>query len=90
MDDVRFLGGARTNAADGTRMNPYNSTHTGDPNPRYRWDAQCPSLLDHRRRWRNFADIWTPSTFAEAGMLISEHIHAGLRLRTFQRASRPQ
>ncbi|HEY2471478.1 MAG TPA: glycosyl hydrolase family 28-related protein [Terracidiphilus sp.] len=44
MDDVRFLGGHGTNAADGTRMNPYNNTHTGDPNPRYQWDAQYPSL----------------------------------------------
>ena len=31
MDDVRFLGGHGTNAADGTRINPYNNTHTADP-----------------------------------------------------------
>ncbi|MGD0802289.1 MAG: glycosyl hydrolase family 28-related protein, partial [Terracidiphilus sp.] len=42
MDDVRFLGGHGTVNADGTRANPYNSTHSGDPNPLYRWDAQYP------------------------------------------------
>ena len=71
MDDVRFLGGHGTNAADGTRMNPYNNTHTGDPNPRYRWDAQFPSLWITDGGGGTFADIWTPSTFAEAGLLIS-------------------
>jgi hypothetical protein len=71
MDDVRFLGGHGTNAPDGTRMNPYNNTHTGDPNPRYRWDAQYPSLWITDGGGGTFADIWTPSTFAEAGLLIS-------------------
>ncbi len=71
MDDVRFLGGHGTNAADGTRMNPYNNTHTGDPNPKYRWDAQYPSLWITDGGGGTFADIWTPDTFAEAGLLIS-------------------
>jgi hypothetical protein len=71
MDDVRFLGGHGTNAADGMRMNPYNNTHTGDPNPRYRWDAQYPSLWITDGGGGTFANIWTPSTFAEAGLLIS-------------------
>ncbi len=71
MDDVRFLGGHGTNLADGKRMNPYNNTHSGDPNSRYRWDAQYPSLWITDGGGGTFADIWTPSTFAEAGMLIS-------------------
>lgn len=71
MDDVRFLGGHGTNTADGKRMNPYNNTHTGDPNARYRWDAQYPSLWVTDGGGGTFANIWTPSTFAEAGMLIS-------------------
>ena len=71
MDDVRFLGGHGTNAADGTRMNPYNNTHTGDPNPRYVWDSQYPSLWITDGGGGTFADIWTPSTFANAGLLIS-------------------
>ena len=71
MDDVRFLGGHGTNAADGTRMNPYNNTHSGDPNPKYRWDAQYPSLWITDGGGGTFADIWTPDTFAAAGLFIS-------------------
>lgn len=72
MDDVRFLGGHGTNAPDGTRMNPYNSTHTGDPDIRRKWDSQYPSLWVTDGGGGTFADIWTPSTFAQAGMYISD------------------
>lgn len=72
MDDVRFLGGHGTNAADGTRMNPYNNTHTADPDIRRRWDAQYPSLWITNGGGGTFADIWTPSTFAQAGLSISD------------------
>ena len=70
VDDVRFLGGHGTNAPDGSRINPYNSTHSADPNPHRPWDAQYPSL------WVDggggtFANIWTPDTFAQAGMQVS-------------------
>jgi hypothetical protein len=72
MDDVRFLGGHGTNNADGTRMNPYNNTHSGDPNPLYRWDAQYPSLWVLNGGGGTFADIWTPDTFAQAGLYVSD------------------
>ena len=71
VDDVRFLGGHGTNNADGTRMNPYNANHTGDPDPLKRWDSQFPSLWVTNNGGGTFADIWTPSTFADAGMYIS-------------------
>lgn len=71
MDDVRFLGGHGTNAADGTRSNPYNNTHTADPDINRRWDAQYPSLWITNGGGGTFADIWTPSTFAQAGLYIS-------------------
>ncbi|MGA8110462.1 MAG: SMP-30/gluconolactonase/LRE family protein, partial [Acidobacteriaceae bacterium] len=71
MDDVRFLGGHGTNAADGTRINPYNNTHTADPDLRRRWDAQYPSLWITNGGGGTFADIWTPSTFAQAGLYVS-------------------
>jgi len=71
MDDVRFLGGHGTNAADGSRINPYNNTHTADPDARRRWDAQYPSLWITDGGGGTFADIWTPSTFAQAGLYIS-------------------
>jgi sugar lactone lactonase YvrE len=72
MDDVRFLGGHGTNNADGTRMNPYNNTHSGDPNSLYRWDAQYPSLWVLNGGGGVFADIWTPDTFSQAGMYVSD------------------
>jgi sugar lactone lactonase YvrE len=71
MNDVRFLGGHGTNNLDGTRANPYNNMHTADPDLNRRWDGQYPSL------WvtgggGTFLDIWTPSTFAQAGMLVTD------------------
>lgn len=71
VNDVRFLGGHGTNGADGQRLNPYNPTHTGDPDPRKHWDSQYPSLWVLNGGGGTFADIWTPDTFAQAGMLVS-------------------
>ncbi len=70
VDDVRLLGGHGTNLPDGRRLNPYNSTHTADPDPHRPWNAQYPSL------WIDggggtFANIWTPDTFAQAGLLVT-------------------
>jgi sugar lactone lactonase YvrE len=70
VDDVRFLGGHGTNGPDGKRLNPYNATHSADPNPHRPWDSQYPSL------WVDggggtFANIWTPDTFAQAGFVAS-------------------
>ena len=72
LDDVRFLGGHGTNNADGTRMNPYNNTHSGDPEITYRWDAQYPSLWVTDGGGGTFADIWTPDTFSQAGLYVSD------------------
>jgi sugar lactone lactonase YvrE len=71
MDDVRFLGGHGTNNPDGTRINPYNNTHTADPDLSKRWDGQYPSLwVIHGGG--TFADIWTPDTYAQAGLYVSD------------------
>jgi sugar lactone lactonase YvrE len=72
MDDVRFLGGHGTNASDGTRIDPYNNTHTADPNINRHWDGQYPSLWVTNGGGGTFANIWTPSTFAQAGMYVSD------------------
>jgi sugar lactone lactonase YvrE len=72
MNDVRFLGGHGTNKLDGTRDNPYNNTHTADPDLNRRWDGQYPSLWVTAGGGGTFFDIWTPSTFAQAGMLVSD------------------
>jgi len=71
MNDVRFLGGHGTPKPDGSRENPYNSNHTSDPDPNRRWDSQYPSLWVTDGGGGTFLDIWTPSTFAQAGMVVS-------------------
>ncbi|MGH9724442.1 MAG: glycosyl hydrolase family 28-related protein, partial [Candidatus Acidiferrales bacterium] len=76
MNDVRFLGGHGTidpsaSAAESSNSwkKIYNNTHTADPDINRRWDGQYPSL------WitggGTFVGIWTPSTFAQAGLYIS-------------------
>ncbi len=76
MNDVRFLGGHGTIDPSATAEEAhkiwkeiYNDTHSADSNPNRRWDGQYPSL------WitggGTFAGIWTPSTFAQAGLYIS-------------------
>ncbi len=72
MNDVRFLGGHGTTKPDGTRENPYNNTHTADPDLNRRWDGQYPSLWVTDGGGGTFFDIWTPSTFAQAGMCVSD------------------
>ncbi len=71
MDDVRFLGGHGTNNPDGSRQNPYNNTHTADPDINKRWDGQYPSLWILNGGGGTFANIWTPDTYSQAGVLIS-------------------
>jgi len=76
MNDVRFLGGHGTIDPNATAEEApkvwkeiYNDTHSADSNPNRRWDGQYPSL------WitggGTFLGIWTPSTFAQAGLYIS-------------------
>ena len=72
MNDVRFLGGHGTPLPNGARAKPYNSNHTADPDPGRHWDSQYPSLWVTDGGGGTFLDIWTPSTFAQAGMLVSD------------------
>ncbi|SPE59404.1 SMP-30/Gluconolaconase/LRE domain protein [Verrucomicrobia bacterium] len=72
MNDVRFLGGHGTPKPDGSRENPYNPNHSADPDPLRHWDSQYPSLWVTDGGGGTFLDIWTPSTFAQAGMLVSD------------------
>jgi polygalacturonase len=72
MNDVRFLGGHGTPLPNGSRQNPYNNSHTADPDPNRHWDGQYPSLWVTDGGGGTFLDIWTPSTFAQAGMLVSD------------------
>jgi sugar lactone lactonase YvrE len=84
MNDVRFLGGHGTNNLDGTRANPYNNSRTTDPDAARRWDGQYPSLWVADGGGGTFFDVWTPSSFAQAGMLVSDTTTEG---RVYQMSS---
>ena len=71
MEDVRFLGGHGTNVPGVSFATIYNNTHTADTDIRRKWDSQYPSLWVTNGGGGTFVDIWTPSTFAQAGMYIS-------------------
>ncbi len=71
MDDVRFLGGHGTNVPGVTFAAIYNNTHTADTDINRRWDSQYPSLWITDGGGGTFANIWTPSSFAQAGLYIS-------------------
>jgi hypothetical protein len=66
VDDVRLLGG------HGSGSNPYNDNHTADPDPHKRWDGQYPSLWVTDGGGGTFANIWSPSTFAQVGLEVSD------------------
>ena len=72
MDDVRFLGGHGTVGPAGQRESPYAANLFSDPDPHRRWDGQYPSLWITHGGGGTFADIWTPDTFAQAGLYISD------------------
>jgi len=71
MNDVRFIGGHGTMNADGSPVSAYNANRTGDSNPLRKWDSQYWSLWITNNGGGTFKDIWTPSTFAAAGLYIS-------------------
>ena len=84
VDDVRFLGGHGTVDPDATPEERrkvweqiYNNTHTADSNINRRWDAQYPSLWITNSGGGTFVDLWTPSTFAQAGLYISNTSTSG-------------
>jgi sugar lactone lactonase YvrE len=72
MNDVRFLGGHGTNNPDGSRWNPYNDTHSADPDMKKRWDGQYPSLWVTNGGGGTFSNLWSVDTYAQSGMLVSD------------------
>lgn len=72
VNDVRFLGGHGTYAADGSYLSIYNDNRTADPDPQRRWDSQHWSLWITSGGGGIFKDIWTPSPFAAAGLYVSD------------------
>ena len=72
VDDVKFQGGHGTNAFDGTRLNPYNNNATADPDAARIWDSEYASLWVTAGGGGTFANVWSPSTFAHPGIMISD------------------
>ena len=56
----------------GAAREPYNNNGTADPELRKRWDGQYPSLWVTDGGGGTFANIWTPSTYAQAGFYVSD------------------
>jgi sugar lactone lactonase YvrE len=84
VDDVRFLGGHGTVDPDAPPAERrkfwqqiYNNTNTADANIDRRWDGQYPSLWVTDGGGGTFVNIWTPSTFAQAGLYISSTSTSG-------------
>ncbi len=71
VDDVKFQGGHGTFQADGSRFDPYNANHSADPDPVKRWDGQYASLWVTDGGGGTFNGLWTPSTYAQAGLYVS-------------------
>ncbi len=72
VNDVKFQGGHGTNAYDGSRVNPYNNNATADPDAARRWDGQYASLWVTDGGGGTFANVWSPSSFAHPGILVSD------------------
>ena len=72
VQDVKIQNGHGTTLADGSRFDPYNANHTGDPDPAKRWDAQYPSIWVTDGGGGTFTDIWSPNTYATAGFKVSD------------------
>jgi hypothetical protein len=72
VEDVKFQGGHGTAQADGTRFDPYNDTHSADRDPHKRWGGQYPSLWVTDGGGGSFANLWTPDTYAQTGMYVSD------------------
>ena len=71
VDDVKFQGGHGTTLADGSRFEPYNPNHTADADVTKRWDGQFSSLWVTDNGGGTFNGLWTPNTYAHAGLYVS-------------------
>jgi hypothetical protein len=72
VDDLKIQGGHGTFLADGSRLNPYDPYHAGDPDPRKRWDAQYHSLWVTDGGGGTFANIWSANTYSQSGFYVSD------------------
>lgn len=72
VSDVRFLGGHGTYDTEGNYLKIYNNNRSADADIRRRWDRMPASLWITNMGGGTFRNLWTPSPFAHAGMLIEQ------------------
>ena len=71
VDDVKFELARDMSPAAAMRFNKFNSNRSGAPDPEHRWDGQYPSLWVTNGGGGTFNGIWSPDTFASAGLYVS-------------------
>jgi hypothetical protein len=70
VEDVKIMGGGGTPTVDGKPLGTLRA-NSGDPVADGRWDAQYPSIWVTDGGGGTFADVWSPNTFAQAGLYVS-------------------
>ena len=70
VNDVRFIGGHGTYDSEGNYLQIYNNNRSADSDLFRRWDSMPASLWVTENGGGTFKNLWTPSTFAHAGMLV--------------------
>ena len=71
VEDVKIMGGGGTPTADGKMLGALR-VNTGDPVTDGRLDAQYPSIWVTDGGGGTFADVWSPNSFAQAGLYVSD------------------
>jgi len=72
VDDVKFELARDMSPVAAMRFNKFNSNRSGAPDPEHRWDGQYPSLWVTNGGGGTFNGIWSPDTFASAGLYVSD------------------
>lgn len=70
VDDLRIQGDHGTMLYDGSRKDPYQKSADFDPSTH--WDRQYPSIWVTDGGGGTFVGIWTPNTYAQAGLYVSD------------------
>ena len=70
VEDVKIMGGGGTPTVDGRGLGVLHA-HSGDPVADGRMDAQYPSIWVTDGGGGTFADVWSPNTFAQSGLHVT-------------------
>lgn len=70
VEDVKIMGGGGTPTVDGRGLGVLRA-FSGDPVADGRMDAQYPSIWVTDGGGGTFADVWSPNTFAQSGLHIT-------------------